>query len=367
MDAGKGDQRSEVKDSGKSVKADAPMDLKLNEVLKCFCCMLCSKLFEEATTIDLCLHTFCKKCIYQAVQQTKCCPQCKEDLGSSPEEHLKDDEKIQFLLTGKGQLESEANDVKQGAGTSKPPGSNNQFEDQEISGEKFHHKPEDAEKEHTLDRMSSQESSAFPTTASAIKVACSVSKTDAGIGKSKTEDKIKEHKKKKRSKNRRAPKLTPGETSKTEEKKADIGPHDIHKDEDAKDRESSTPEKQVLDEKPKEISSFWFTFVPLKGDKRGRRLPAIDKSYVHLKDSSIPVFGIQMYIAQKLKMNDHTEVDVVCCGEKLKGDMTLKDIQLIWMLNLPNSGRRKRNWDKKELMIELGYTRSEKPETSQKK
>lgn len=57
--------------------------------------------------------------------------------------------------------------MKQGDGT------NNQLEDQEISGEKFHHKPEDAEKENALDRMPSQESSAFPTTASAIKVVVS--------------------------------------------------------------------------------------------------------------------------------------------------------------------------------------------------
>lgn len=55
----KGDQRSEMKDSGKSVKADASMDCKLNEIYEALCCMLCSKLFEEATTVNLCLHT-CK-------------------------------------------------------------------------------------------------------------------------------------------------------------------------------------------------------------------------------------------------------------------------------------------------------------------
>ncbi|XP_059276674.1 uncharacterized protein LOC132030899 [Lycium ferocissimum] len=229
------------------------MVCKLNEILKCLCCMLCSQLFEEATTVNLCLHTFCKRCVYQAVQETKNCPQCKKDLGSSPEEHLKDDErirsitqKIQFLLTGKGHLESEANDVKQGAGTSKPP------------------------------------------------------------------------------------------------------------------------EKQVLDEHPEEPSSFLFTFVPLLGDKR-RRLRAIDVSFIHLQDSTMPVSAIQMYIAQKLNMEDPTEVDVVCCGEKLNGDMTVKDIQLIWMSHLPDSEGRKKNWDQKELMIELGYIRSKKPTTSQKK
>lgn len=54
--------------------------------------------------------------------------------------------------------------MRQGSGT------NNQLEDHEISEEKFHHNPAHAEKENTLDRTSSQESSAFSTTASAVKV-----------------------------------------------------------------------------------------------------------------------------------------------------------------------------------------------------
>ncbi|PHT52184.1 hypothetical protein CQW23_06646, partial [Capsicum baccatum] len=206
----------------------------------------------------------CKRCIYQAVQATKCCPQCKLDLGSSPEEHLKNDEKIQsiaqkiqLLQIGEGLLRLEADDVKQGAGTSKPPGTDNQLEDQEISGEKFHHKPVDAEKENTLDCTSSQESSAFPTNASAVKmpqVVCSVSTTRAEIGKSMIEDNIKENKKKKRSKNRKRHQFTR---------------------EHAKNTVSSTTEKHVLEEKQRELSSFWFSLVP-QGDKTELRLPSLD-------------------------------------------------------------------------------------------
>ncbi|KAK4343351.1 hypothetical protein RND71_036445 [Anisodus tanguticus] len=77
-------------------------------------------------------------------------------------------------------------------------------------------------------------------------VACSVSKTDSGIGKTTTEDKIKEHKKKKRSKNRRSPQ---------------------------------------------------------KEEQEQKITPA------YTSDSRIPVSAIQKYIAQKLKMNDHTELN----------------------------------------------------------
>ncbi|KAM3383265.1 E3 ubiquitin protein ligase DRIP1-like isoform X1 [Capsicum galapagoense] len=350
------------------------MNSKIIEIFQCLCCILCGQLYREATTINLCLHTFCKRCIYQAVQETKCCPQCKLDLGSSPEEHLKNDEKIQsiaqkiqLLQIGEGLLRLEADDVKQGAGTSKPPGTDNQLEDQEISGEKFHHKPVDAEKENTLDCTSSQESSAFPTNASAVKmpqVGCSVATTRAEIGRSMIEDNIKENKKKKRSKNRKPHQFTRGETSNTGEENRVIGPDDIHK-EHAKNTVSSTTEKHVLEEKQRELSSFWFSLVP-QGDKTELRLPSLDWPNIRGK-GMITVTKIKKYIAQKLNMNDHTEVDVVCCGEKLNGDMTHKDIQLLWMSHLPSYGKKKKKWDLKEAMIELGYIRSEKPETSQEK
>ncbi|KAG5571829.1 hypothetical protein H5410_061595 [Solanum commersonii] len=54
-----------------------------------------------------------------------------------------------------------------------------------------------------------------------------------------------------------------------------------------------------------ETSAFPSTTSAAKGDK----------------DSSITVTLIQKFIAHKLNLNDHTEVDVVCCDEKLNGDM----------------------------------------------
>lgn len=76
-------------------------------------------------------------------------------------------------------------------------------------------------------------------------LASSVSTTNAEIGKSIMVDNIKEHKKKKRSKNKKAC-----------EKRQDTGPEE---------RESSTQENQALDEKQKELSSFWFKLVPQGG------------------------------------------------------------------------------------------------------
>ncbi|KAK6774180.1 hypothetical protein RDI58_029419 [Solanum bulbocastanum] len=198
-------------------------------------------------------------------------------------------------------------------------------------------------------RMSLKETSALPSTASAAKMtqlASRVSTANGEIGKSIIVDNIKEHKKKKRSKNRKAC-----------EKRQDTSPEE---------RESSTQENQALDEKQKELSSFWFKLAPQGGKKR-LRLPPLDKPNIRVKDSSATVTSIQKFIAQKLNLNDHTEVDVVCCGEKLIGDMTFKDIQLRWKSHLLDSGKGKVKWELEEAMIQLGYIRSEKLQTPPKK
>ncbi|XP_019067014.2 E3 ubiquitin protein ligase DRIP1-like [Solanum lycopersicum] len=200
-----------------------------------------------------------------------------------------------------------------------------------------------------LHHMSSEENSACASTMSAAKMpqlATSVSTTNAEIGKSIIVENIKEYKKKKRSKNRKAC-----------EKRQDTGPEE---------RESSTQENHAFYEKQKELSSFWFKLIP-QGGKKGLRLSPLDRPNIHLKDNSATVTLIQKFIAQKLNFNDHTEVDVLCYGEKLNGDMTLKNIQLRWKSHLPNSGEGKVKWELEQAMTQLGHIRSKKLQTPPKK
>ncbi|KAI3911737.1 hypothetical protein MKX01_029498 [Papaver californicum] len=66
----------------------------------CMTCPLCNKLFKEATTISECLHTFCRKCIYDKLTDEEggdCCPVCNIDLGCAPEEKLRPDHNLQDL------------------------------------------------------------------------------------------------------------------------------------------------------------------------------------------------------------------------------------------------------------------------------
>ncbi|XP_050380620.1 E3 ubiquitin protein ligase DRIP2-like [Argentina anserina] len=65
----------------------------------CMTCPLCNKLLREATTISLCLHTFCRKCIYEKLsdEEGDCCPVCEIDLGCLPVEKLRPDHNLQDI------------------------------------------------------------------------------------------------------------------------------------------------------------------------------------------------------------------------------------------------------------------------------
>ncbi|XP_050940756.1 E3 ubiquitin protein ligase DRIP2-like isoform X3 [Cucumis melo] len=70
------------------------------EILEaCMTCPLCNKLLKEATTISLCLHTFCRKCIYDKLSddEVDCCPVCDIDLGCLPVEKLRPDHNLQDI------------------------------------------------------------------------------------------------------------------------------------------------------------------------------------------------------------------------------------------------------------------------------
>ncbi|KAL2321011.1 hypothetical protein Fmac_029980 [Flemingia macrophylla] len=71
--------------------------VRRDTISACMTCPLCNKLFREATTISECLHTFCRKCIYDKIteEEIECCPICNKDLGCVPLEKLRPDHSLQ--------------------------------------------------------------------------------------------------------------------------------------------------------------------------------------------------------------------------------------------------------------------------------
>ncbi|CAN0830812.1 E3 ubiquitin protein ligase DRIP2 [Linum grandiflorum] len=75
----------------------------------CLTCRICNKLLRQPTTISLCLHTFCKKCIHNrfSYPRVSTCPVCDVDLGCVPLDKLRRDHNLEdirakiFPLKGK--------------------------------------------------------------------------------------------------------------------------------------------------------------------------------------------------------------------------------------------------------------------------
>ncbi|KAL8159586.1 hypothetical protein V2J09_001123 [Rumex salicifolius] len=69
------------------------------DIVACMTCPLCDKLLREATTISLCLHTFCRKCIYEKLSDDDydTCPVCDISLGCNPVDKLRPDHNLQDI------------------------------------------------------------------------------------------------------------------------------------------------------------------------------------------------------------------------------------------------------------------------------
>ncbi|KAK4560263.1 hypothetical protein RGQ29_009157 [Quercus rubra] len=77
--------------------ANQVVRVRRETIVACMTCPLCNKLFRDATTISECLHTFCRKCIYDKIseEELECCPICNTDLGCVPLEKLRPDHSLQ--------------------------------------------------------------------------------------------------------------------------------------------------------------------------------------------------------------------------------------------------------------------------------
>ncbi|KAG8062541.1 hypothetical protein GUJ93_ZPchr0003g17102 [Zizania palustris] len=75
------------------------MRVRREALAACMMCPLCQGLLREATSIAECLHTFCKECIMEKIndEDVNYCPVCNIDLGCAPEEKLRPDHNIQDI------------------------------------------------------------------------------------------------------------------------------------------------------------------------------------------------------------------------------------------------------------------------------
>eukprot|EP00850_Spirogloea_muscicola_P004040 SM000017S02780 [mRNA] locus=s17:268719:271392:+ [translate_table: standard] len=80
--------------------APPPLLRPRQAVVDCLTCPLCGRLFDEATTVSECLHTFCRACIYGSLQEGEdnFCPRCNFSLGGVPFEKLRADRQLSDVI-----------------------------------------------------------------------------------------------------------------------------------------------------------------------------------------------------------------------------------------------------------------------------
>ncbi|KAK9732832.1 hypothetical protein RND81_04G025600 [Saponaria officinalis] len=73
--------------------------VRREKITACMTCPLCNKLLKDATTISICLHTFCRKCIYEKLsdEDFDSCPVCNINLGCIPQDKLRPDNNLQDI------------------------------------------------------------------------------------------------------------------------------------------------------------------------------------------------------------------------------------------------------------------------------
>jgi hypothetical protein len=70
--------------------------VKKDVLMACLMCNICKNTMQEVTTISECIHSFCRKCIFDAAPAS--CPECGVDLGTRPLEKLKPDPTLDSLV-----------------------------------------------------------------------------------------------------------------------------------------------------------------------------------------------------------------------------------------------------------------------------
>ncbi|WOL08700.1 E3 ubiquitin-protein ligase [Canna indica] len=90
---------SGTKEAAMAAGSTQVVKVKRELLAACMTCPIYNKLLRDATTISECLHTFCRKCIFEKLNEkdADCCPVCNIPLCCLPVEKLKADHNLQDL------------------------------------------------------------------------------------------------------------------------------------------------------------------------------------------------------------------------------------------------------------------------------
>lgn len=84
---------------------------------------------------------------------------------------------------------------------------------------------------------------------------------------------------------------------------------------------------RVVDAPPRPKSGVWFVLQASQNQGKEPFLPQIPKSYLRIKDGRMTVRVVMKYLANKLGLNNESEVEITCKGQRLLPYSTLQHVR----------------------------------------
>ncbi|CAN1279692.1 E3 ubiquitin protein ligase DRIP2 [Linum perenne] len=353
----------------------------------CMTCPLCHNLFRRPTTISECLHTFCKRCIYNKLENEdlKNCPVCKIHLGCTPVDKLRPDHCLQDLRVKIFPYKPKRHVVCETRGPGSVPNKALVPRDPSPSPELGDTSPIPA-KIWFMRKERSLSSLVVNTPTVHDKPIQPATKSKHGVKKALAlqEPIISDHEPVKNVDDRLSSPETLSKTAQSMRQPRDVWIQAS----DAKENENKVPKANVkepsnepkvcgheldsstsnsgsvmpnrsngtiLQEKGTYIPTqaavdantrqeqrlvpIWLSLIASKNRGNEAPLPQISSPYFMVKDGDIPISAIRKYVVQKLGSSSEDEVELSTGGLPLLPALQLRNVVQWWLQSVPASGR----------------------------
>uniref|UniRef100_A0A7N0USZ6 RING-type domain-containing protein n=1 Tax=Kalanchoe fedtschenkoi TaxID=63787 RepID=A0A7N0USZ6_KALFE len=271
--------------------------VKKNAVASCLSCSICLGLLNEATTVSVCLHTFCKSCITKKIveEDISNCPQCNTYLGGDPLEKLRMDNSLQKIRATLFPLNS--------------------------------YKPEVHDKSKLTCQSALSANAAPKSNAKKGKLSSgSMHFFESGTVKNQLISHIQQVK--------------------------EIEPRD-HQNHSDVPVTGQGDDYRSCSSGP---SPIWFSLISSTEENGSPPLPQIPLCYLNTKNGNAPVQLVKKYLVRKLNLSSEAEVEITLIGEVLGDHCCLKDLLQLWLRTRPQ-GKRIGQDSAKDAVMPLVYSR----------
>ncbi|XP_073526235.1 uncharacterized protein [Phyllobates terribilis] len=363
--------------------------LRRADIVACMTCPICDNLLLEATTISICLHTFCRNCIYEKLSDDDydTCPVCDISLGCNPVDKLRPDHNLQdirakiFPMKRKHVSVSPpakrkerslsslvVNTPKVSVHAGVPERNKRAFRRKSSSTRESSSSHEDLADDNVVESSSNKMLRNKKLVSSSAKYSNDLIMSE-DIKKCSVDGKVELWKPLKclvEAANR-----TKSNSKGISQVKAENGVREeVHDDKNSiplpakhrRVRPSSKSTAQVVVDRmrhQRQNMPIWFSLVASEEQNGTAPLPQVSSGFLRIKNGDMPVSSIQKYIANKLELSIEDEVQITLQGQVLHPNLQLRNLLDTW-LKAPLSSRQIKTSvgsSGKEFVMVLTYSR----------